>query len=120
MTFAIDQWAESAGAKVKDVLTGRKRALTVQRVVPYVDTDSFGEDAWRLLLLLPRPEGETWKRDHVFELRRIAVDAFDELALAAGRTLEGRTVALVSTDDALDEDVAPRDVPASGEDPVRG
>lgn len=90
-----------------------------RRVEVTEETDALGDDAWRLLLMLPAPSEETWDRTAVFKLRRAAIDAFDASAAQDGRSLPGRTIAFVTTDDAPEEDTAPEDEPEEGEDPGR-
>jgi hypothetical protein len=81
--------------------------------------DGLGEDAWQLVLMLPKPTGPTWDVDEVFTVRRAAIKEFD--ALVAGEPPEkpGQTLAVVTTDEADEIDIAAEEVPEEGEDPTR-
>lgn len=81
--------------------------------------DLIDEEAWRLKLVLPRPEGDTWDREQVYLARRAATDLFDQLAYEEGRELAGSTLASVTTDEADESDIAEDEDPVEGEDPVR-
>ncbi len=111
----IDDVAEQVHAR----LLTSDLPLIPKRVFVHEDTDPLGEDAWRLVLVLPAPAGETWDRLEVFQVRRTAVDIFDDIAAQEGRTLPGSTIAVVTTDEADKEETAPEDEPAEGEDPGR-
>lgn len=119
VSSAVEHWADEAAKFVEGRLSASRLPLLPKHVVVYEDQDSHGESAWRVVLYLPAPAGDTWDRDAVFRARRSAVAALDALALDSGRVLPGSTVALVTTDEAAIEDTAPEDAPERGEDPGR-
>lgn len=119
MVTTTDRWTDDVAPQVLARLDGEGLRVKPKSVQVMMVTDAFDDEAWRVLLVLPRPSGETWDRDAVFEARRAAISAFDELAAAGGRELPGRTIALVTTDEADDADIATEDEPETGEDPGR-
>lgn len=119
MSLKADQWTDTVAEQVRERLQERELPLEPKRVLVYEDTDPIGKDAWRLVLVLPAPAGETWERLAVFRARRAAVDVFDEIAGEVGRNLPGATIAVVTTDEADEIDTAPDDEPEEGEDPGR-
>ena len=121
MVAAVDHWTDEAGRHVLERLLSEELPVKPKRVEITAATDAFEDEAWRVLLILPAPSGEseTWDREAVFKARRAAVGVLDELAAADGHVLPGRTVALVTTDEASESDTAPEDEPEIGEDPGR-
>ena len=119
MAPKVEQWTDKVAQDVRGRLTQRELRLLPRRIDVHQQTDALGEEAWRLVLVLPKPQGETWKRDEVFKARRAAIEIFDQLAAEEGHTLPGSTIASVTTDQAAEDDVAPEDEPEEGEDPGR-
>ncbi len=103
---------------VSDDLSKANLALSPKKIAARPFVDGLGEDAWEVLLILPKPQGETWDRTAVFDARMAAVAAFDRLVDGTTLELPGRTLAMVTTDEAAEEDVAPEDDPEEGEDPA--
>lgn len=119
MSSVVDQWTDEVGARILKRLGEKKLPIRPKAVRIGEDTDAFGEDAWRLLLVLPAPEGETWDRASVVKARRAVIEVFDALAAEDDRALPGWTVALVTTDEAAEDDIAVEDAPERDEDPGR-
>lgn len=115
VSAVVDHWTDEVAERVLGRLLAARLAITPKRVQVTEDTDAFGDDAWRVLLVLPAPAGETWDRTAVFSARRAAVAAFDSVAAEDGRTLPGRTIAMITTDEADPADTAPAESPAAGE-----
>lgn len=93
-------------AYVGDSLKSLEGTLPPKRVEIREVTDPFGEDAWRVVLILDRPENRTWDREAVFTTRLKAEEIFDRWAAKSGRGLPGATIASVTTDDVREEDIA--------------
>lgn len=106
---------ERATKKVTRALDRSDIALKPKAVELYEVSDALDEDAWRIKLILPAPEGRTWERSSVFALRRKATDVFDEFALKHDIDLPGATIAIVTTDEARLEDIAQDDAEADPE-----
>lgn len=119
MSPKVEQWTDAVAKRMRERLSEANLPLTPKQVQVYQDTDILGEDAWRLVLVLPAPTGETWDRLEVFTTRTASVDIFDEIADEDGRDLPGSTIAIVTTDEASELDTAPEDEPEEGEDPGR-
>jgi len=65
VTSTIRRDADEMAEEVLLRLRASRLGLLPKRVLISVDTDQFGEDAWRLVLVLPKPDGQTWDgRDH--------------------------------------------------------
>lgn len=96
-----------------DYLALKPKAVAARPVI-----DGLGEDAWQLVLTLPKPIGPTWDVEEVFDVRRAAIEAFDDLL--AGENLErpGQTLAVVTTDEADEADIAAEELPEEDEDPT--
>ncbi len=109
-------WTNSVGAEVVDAISS-KVTLRPKQIRITEEMDSLDLPAWRLLLILPAPQGETWNREEVFTSRRAAIEAFDAAAERDGRELPGQTIAFVTTDEAQEKDIAEDDLPEPDEDP---
>lgn len=116
MSQVVDHSTDEFASRVLTTLQAAKK-LTIRpkRVEVRQDIDALGDEALRVLLVLPAPVGETWDRDAVFKIRRAAIDALDALVAEKGQTLPGRTLAMVTTDEANEADVAPEESPQLGE-----
>lgn len=110
-------WIDDVATAVQARLTQTDLPLKPKRVEITDATDMLGDEAWRLLLVLPKPDGPTWERDSVYRLRRRAIEYFDEAADSAHRALPGLTIAFVTTDEADEEDIAVDTTPESYENP---
>lgn len=119
MSSVVDHWTDAVAEKVREPLKASGLPLPPKRVLIHQVTDALDEDAWRLVLVLPAPTGETWDRLDVFKARRAAVDIFDEIATQNQRSVPGSTIALVTTDEASESDTAPRESPGAGEGKTR-
>lgn len=119
MSSRVEHWTDGVADQIHERLVASGLPLMPKRVLVHEDTDPLGEDAWRLVLVLPAPAGDTWNRLDVFRARRAAVDIFDELAAEAERNLPGSTIAVVTTDEASEDQTAPEEEPEEGEDPGR-
>lgn len=119
MTSVLEQWSDDVAVRVLAQVEDQRLPLVPKRIEVTEDVDALGDSAWRLLLVLPAPAGETWDREDVFKVRRAAVAAFDKEAEEDDRSLPGWTVASVTTDEAGEQDIAEDDKPQKGEDPVR-
>lgn len=78
--------------------------------------DQLGEEAWLLTLILPRPTADTWDREAVFTSRLFITREFDRLIAGTALELPGQTLAVVTTDEAREDDVAQDGEPEVGED----
>lgn len=103
-----------------DLVRDGPSALRPKRIEVARFVDGLGEEAWQLTLILPRPKGETWDRQAVFETRMRVTGLFDQLVVGTARELPGRTLAVVTTDEAQEIDVAEEGVPEEGEEPEAG
>lgn len=121
MLAPVDQWADEVAKRVLGRLRDEALPIEPKRIEITVVTDALDDEAWRLLLVLPAPSPseETWDREAVFRARRAAVSVFDDFAVEDGEQLPGRTVALVTTDEADELDAASVDEPEADEDPGR-
>lgn len=119
MSPKVEQWTDAVAERLRDRLREADLPLTPKEVRIYEDTDTLGEDAWRLVLVLPAPTDETWDRQEVFRARRTSVEVFDEMADEDGQNLTGSTIAIITTDEASEIDTAPEDEPEEGDDPER-
>lgn len=119
MTQHVANWTDSAGTRVLEGLMSAGLPLLPKDVTVYDVTDTLGEDAWRLVLVLPAPRDGAWDRQAVFQARRKAIEIFDGIAGDDGRSLPGSTIATITTDDADEQDTALPDEPEEGEDPGR-
>lgn len=119
MSSKVEYWTDAVAKRLRDRLSDADLPLLPKQVRIHEETDSLGEDGWRLVLVLHAPEGQTWDRQQVFSTRRKSVEIFDEMAATDGRGLPGATIASVTTDEARELDVAPVDEPLEGEDPGR-
>lgn len=119
MSPKVEYWTDAVAERLRDRLGEGDLRLHPKQVRIHEETDPFGEAAWRLVLILPAPDGQTWDREDVFRIRRKSVEIFDELATADERGLPGATIASVTTDEAPESDIAPEDEPVEGEDPGR-
>lgn len=117
MLAPVDQWADEVAERVLGRLRDEALPIEPKRIEITVVTDALDDEAWRLLLVLPAPlpSQETWDREAVFRARRAAVSVFDDFAAEDDEQLPGRTVALVTTDDADELDTAPDDEPEADE-----
>lgn len=104
-----------AERSIQRALRDKGAGLTPRRVTIYEETDSFDDPAWRILLDLPAPIGDTWDQAAIFELRREAVEEFDQIAEASGKVLTGTTIALVTTQERVDDSTQAETLPDEGE-----
>lgn len=116
LPLADQQWIVVAADEVQEQLARSPLELEPKRVEVFTETDAFDEEAWRLRLYLPRPVGRTWGSRASLDTRRAAVDAFDMFAARTHHALPGRTLALVTTDEAPEADIAEPEGPASREE----
>ncbi len=116
-TAHAEPLVEDVVTKVSDGLTTSGMAIIPKRMLAETYTDGLGDDAWRLILVLPRPSSREWDMESVFRLRRTATRQFDQLIEGTSLVLPGRTLAVVTTDEAEPDDVAVEEVPEKGEDP---
>lgn len=119
MSSVVDQWTDDVAGRVLERLLAEDLPIQPKQVQITEHTDALGDDAWRVLLVLPAPAGETWDREAVFAARRAAISALESFAEDEGRALPGDTIAFVTTDEATDQDTATEDEPEPGEDPGR-
>ncbi len=119
MSALTGQWTHEAGEDVLRQMRSAKLRLQPGHVTITDQVDALGENAWCLLLALPAPEGGTWDRAEVSQVRRAAAEVSGRLAAAAGHELPGASVASVTTDEASPEDIAEDGAPGPGEDPGR-
>ncbi len=117
MSPKVEAWTDAVAEQLLQQLTATEPPLRPKQIHIHEVTDTLGEDAWRLVLVLPAPTGQTWDRESVYQTRRMSVELFDELAAAEDHDLPGSTVASVTTDEAPESDIAPEDEPVEGEDP---
>lgn len=89
MLAPVDRWTDEVAERVLGRLRHEALPIAPKRVQITVATDAFDDEAWRLLLILPAPSGETWDRTAVFRARRSAISAFDDLAAQDGEELPG-------------------------------
>lgn len=115
MPTVTESWLKDAEERVFEAIRRQELPLLPKSIKVVEETDASGEDAWRLILVLPAPAGETWDVTEAFRLRRAAVRAFDAHALESGRELPGATVARMTTDEADEQDIAPEEDPEDGE-----
>lgn len=101
-------------AAVKELGSGDTRVLDA--VVERIE-DWTGDEAWRLLLVLPRPRGSAWDVEATAELKRRAREILDTRAETYGVRLDGVSAATLTTRDAPESEVAPPDEPEEGESP---
>ncbi len=77
--------------------------------------DGAGDEAWRLILVLNRPEGDTWDVESAFEVRRAVAKAFDRAIDGLSSALPGQTLVVLTTDEASEAETAPEEVPEPDE-----
>lgn len=118
MLAPVDQWADEVAGRVLGRLSDEALPIEPKRIEITVVTDALDDEARRLLLVLPAPSPseETRDREAVFKARRAAVSVFDDFAAEDDEQLPGRTVALVTTDDADGLGAAPVDESETDED----
>ncbi|MBU8578895.1 hypothetical protein [Brevibacterium luteolum] len=106
MVNRVGEWTDEAAELLLSRLRESHLELIPKSVIVSEVTDALDEQAWRILLVLSAPKGSTWNRELVFETRRTAIAELDRLAAEQGRSLPGSTVASVTTDEAVEEDIA--------------
>lgn len=116
MSTVINDWTNEVAPRVLEHLQSVELPITPKNVIVSETTDALGDDAWRILLVLPKPDGETWDRDAVFRARRAAINHLDQLAAVDGHELAGHTVAFVTTDEAAPNDIAEEETDITEED----
>lgn len=84
-----------------------KLALHPTRVSVYTLVDALDQEAWRILLVLPFPTTTyRWEQPDVYATRRAAIDGWEALIRETELELPGQTLALISTDDAPQSEIA--------------
>lgn len=118
MTAAPQGWSDEVAQQVLERVKAVGDTVLVPKAIQLeAVVDALDEEAWRVVLVLPRPEGATWDRDDVFAARMVATTVFDEIVEQEGRQLPGLTLAIVTTDEAAEDDIAAEDAPEADEDP---
>lgn len=122
MTPELTVWTDDVGHRVLDGLRVLESSVPLQPKQISISqfTNALNEDGWLLTLVLPAPDGQTWDSGEVYSVRRAAIEIFDEFAAAEGHTLEGLTMATITTDEASEADTAPDEEPEPDEDPISG
>lgn len=77
--------------------------------------DALGQEGWRVVLTLHRPEGATWDQQDLFTTRQIVAAELDNIAEAQGQVLPGTTLVSVTSDEGAAEDIGV-DIPSDADE----
>ena len=91
--------------------------LFPKRIEASTFIDGLDNEAWDLLLILPRPSGDSWDSRELFETRSHVRAAFDNLTLGTDLELPGLTQVSFTTDEATGDELAIEEGPLPDEDP---